>query len=319
MPASNLQGLDILHPAQHFDDSHQPFLSQDYPNLTTQLDLWTNLPPTFYLEGPPVPRHEEHKNKNAAKSITESEGEEEARSPVSGERAMHYDHVNVVTPTNVPVTPHPTYSFASWSDNEYDAAAFLGDDSLTVHRQLPTITPSLAHLLVLHPPYIPKFGAALPQCISDYAAPLSHTPPTLILLENPYVPTAQRVHSCGVSVTSTESPYFPEESLSPNPDVSLAEDKRRRNTAASVRFRLKKKEWESALKGRAKELETKVNELERECANLRKENKWLKGLVVGVTGAAQGPTSTDLTISSPPPRPLTTIGLDRLVREEPTA
>jgi len=55
---------------------------------------------------------------------------------------------------------------------------------------------------------------------------------------------------------------------------------------------LKKKEREAALETRAKELETRVNELERECEGLRRENGWLKGLVVGVTGAAQAPSST---------------------------
>ncbi|KAF9227920.1 hypothetical protein BS17DRAFT_640171, partial [Gyrodon lividus] len=59
-----------------------------------------------------------------------------------------------------------------------------------------------------------------------------------------------------------------------------AEDKRRRNTAASARFRLKKKEREAALESRAKELEERVVELERECQGLRRENGWLKGLVV---------------------------------------
>jgi len=52
---------------------------------------------------------------------------------------------------------------------------------------------------------------------------------------------------------------------------------------------MKKKEREAALEGKAKELEQKVSELERECEGLRRENGWLKGLVVGVTGAAQGP------------------------------
>jgi hypothetical protein len=65
----------------------------------------------------------------------------------------------------------------------------------------------------------------------------------------------------------------------------VAEDKRRRNTAASARFRLKKKEREAALESKSKELEIRVTELERECEGLRRENGWLKGLVVGVTGA----------------------------------
>ena len=67
--------------------------------------------------------------------------------------------------------------------------------------------------------------------------------------------------------------------------MTAAEDKRRRNTAASARFRLKKKEREAALERKAKELEVRVGELEKECEALRRENGWLKGLVVGVTGA----------------------------------
>ncbi|KAF9520310.1 hypothetical protein BS47DRAFT_1254273, partial [Hydnum rufescens UP504] len=59
-----------------------------------------------------------------------------------------------------------------------------------------------------------------------------------------------------------------------------AEDKRRRNTAASARFRLKKKERELAMDKKAKDLESRVGELERECEALRRENGWLKGLVV---------------------------------------
>ena len=67
--------------------------------------------------------------------------------------------------------------------------------------------------------------------------------------------------------------------------MTASEDKRRRNTAASARFRLKKKEREAALEKKAKELEIRVSELEKECEALRRENGWLKGLVVGVTGA----------------------------------
>ena len=82
---------------------------------------------------------------------------------------------------------------------------------------------------------------------------------------------------------------------------TAAEDKRRRNTAASARFRLKKKEREAALEGKAKELETKVRELERECEGLRRENGWLRGLVVGVTGATQSSnTSQGLAVGSSP-------------------
>jgi len=322
MPASNLQGLNIVHPAQDSGDSHDLLLGQAYPDLTAQLDLWTNL--AFDSDEPLGPRHEEHTN--AAKSITEEEEEEEARSPATGEKAVHDGHVNVVAPANVPVNQNTNHSAAAQSANLFDINSFLnsfGIDAFTAHpnqlqRQPTSISPSLAQLLALNSPHVPAFGAGLPQYTANAAPPPSFAHPASIPSEEPYVPMAKRARSRRVSVTSTESPNFREESLPPNPNLSPAEDKRRRNTAASARFRLKKKEREAALEGKAKELEAKVNELERECEGLRRENGWLKGLVVGVTGAAQGPTSTGLTVSSPPPSTTITTGSKRR-REESVA
>ena len=69
--------------------------------------------------------------------------------------------------------------------------------------------------------------------------------------------------------------------------LSAAEDKRRRNTLASARFRQKKKEREAAMERKARELDDRVSGLERECESLRKENKMLRGLLVdGVPAAA---------------------------------
>ena len=173
MAPSNLQGLNIVHPPQELSDSQDVLDLLAYPELSAQLDLWTNL--TFD----------------------------------SDETYAHRHGV----------------------------------------RDVPPLTTSMAQLL-------------------------SH---------------------------SQESPLTPVKGATSNP-LTTAEDKRRRNTAASARFRLKKKEREAALEGRAKELETKVAELERECEGLRRENGWLRGLVVGVTGAAQGSnTSQGLTAGSSPP------------------
>lgn len=62
---------------------------------------------------------------------------------------------------------------------------------------------------------------------------------------------------------------------------ALEEDKRRRNTAASARFRIKKKQREAALEMAARELETRVSELKQENERLRTENDWLKRLISG--------------------------------------
>ncbi|KAK3320735.1 hypothetical protein B0T19DRAFT_246620 [Cercophora scortea] len=61
--------------------------------------------------------------------------------------------------------------------------------------------------------------------------------------------------------------------------LAAEEDKRKRNTAASARFRIKKKQREQALEKSAKEMTDKVTALEGRISALETENKWLKSLV----------------------------------------
>ena len=65
----------------------------------------------------------------------------------------------------------------------------------------------------------------------------------------------------------------------------LEEDKRRRNTAASARFRVKKKAREAALEQSANEYKSKVESLEKEVDDLKRENGWLRGLIIGSNSA----------------------------------
>ena len=65
------------------------------------------------------------------------------------------------------------------------------------------------------------------------------------------------------------------------------EDKRRRNTAASARFRVKKKQREQALEKSAKEMSEKVTALEARIGQLEMENKWLKNLLTEKTSGKE--------------------------------
>lgn len=58
--------------------------------------------------------------------------------------------------------------------------------------------------------------------------------------------------------------------------LAIEEDKRRRNTAASARFRFKKKQREAALEASHKDLRDRVAQLESMNAKLSSENKWLR-------------------------------------------
>jgi len=74
--------------------------------------------------------------------------------------------------------------------------------------------------------------------------------------------------------------------LSPEEKSRLAaeEDKRRRNTAASARFRVKKKQREQALERNLKEAQEKSAKLEAKVGQLEMENRWLKALITEKNG-----------------------------------
>lgn len=76
----------------------------------------------------------------------------------------------------------------------------------------------------------------------------------------------------------TDEPYTP--GFEDASRVAAEEDKRRRNTAASARFRVKKKQREQALEKSAKEMSDKVSALEGRINQLETENKWLKNLIM---------------------------------------
>lgn len=61
---------------------------------------------------------------------------------------------------------------------------------------------------------------------------------------------------------------------------SIDDDKRKRNTAASARFRMKKKLREQELEKTAKEMTLKAEALEKRVAELEKEAQWLRALVI---------------------------------------
>ncbi|ORX98543.1 hypothetical protein BCR34DRAFT_150075 [Clohesyomyces aquaticus] len=86
-------------------------------------------------------------------------------------------------------------------------------------------------------------------------------------------------------VTSSVSPLTPQfDHTDEAARVAAEEDKRRRNTAASARFRVKKKQREQALEKTAKEMTERVNLLENRIQQLETENTWLKGLITEKNG-----------------------------------
>jgi hypothetical protein len=282
MAPNNLQGLNIVHPAPGHSDSHDLLSGQSYPDLSAQLDLWTHL--AFDSdEGPISPKNDDEKYGRRSTTEEEEDGGSQTVLP-TGEVALHDGHTNVVTGTNLGSNLNPQ-NIHVHQQQPFDLNAFLAGFGIDPFNQPPvanpqsaTTTPSLAQILAIHS-----------EQSASFASPSSPAPlqtPKITTHATDEYPTSKRARTRKSSVSTIGSPETYGDEPATTTPLSASEDKRRRNTAASARFRLKKKEREAALEGRAKELEGRVNELERECEGLRRENGWLKGLVVGVTGAA---------------------------------
>lgn len=193
----------------------------------------------------------------------------ESDEPLASKRTLDQDE-----DTDSPQDLTPTHSAPPPLDINALLAG-VGIDPLLMPTPPPAPVPSLAQLLALHAAHTTYAVLPLPPTTT---APSPSAPPPSKRSRAPK--TSSSIDNNAEYLPSSTSE---EQTLSAT--APATDDKRRRNTAASARFRLKKKEREAALERRAKELEDRVVELERECEGLRRENGWLKGLVVGVTGA----------------------------------
>ncbi|KAK0208435.1 hypothetical protein DFS33DRAFT_1451429 [Desarmillaria ectypa] len=111
-----------------------------------------------------------------------------------------------------------------------------------------------------------------------------------------HVPPPQGAPTQSVASTSTAA-----RPASPPDTDSLeggADDKRKRNTAASARFRIKKKQKTLNLERSVSDLTGRAEELEKEAADLRRENGWLKEIVMLKGSRLAGVHLTPDTVSS---------------------
>lgn len=278
MAPFTLHGLNVVQPVER--DAHD--LAAPFPDFSAHLDLWTNL---AFDSDEPLASSDQPKRR-----LTDDD-DDDTPSPLGLPKNQDSHENAVLPPTALPNPP------------SFDINALLagfGIDPLLiptpppapVQRNAPSQAhpvSSLAQLLALHAAHAGSFPVPSPPSAATAASPPVASP------SNPAPSKRARSQKSSSSSDNntdphptTPTPQSPDEPTQSEPNatvLSAAEDKRRRNTAASARFRLKKKEREAALERRAKELEERVVELERECEGLRRENGWLKGLVVGVTGA----------------------------------
>lgn len=168
-------------------------------------------------------------------------------------------------------------------DNFDFSPAYVGGFS-GAEAQPPLPTATTAPATIRTPSQQPIATAPIAAYTSSNAAASPAAAPV-----TPAAPTAaprgfKRKASVSVSAGSPDA-Y---EGMGDSSRLVADEDKRRRNTAASARFRVKKKQKEQQLEKTAKEMTERVQALEQKIQQLELENKWLKGLVVEKNGGKSG-------------------------------
>ncbi|KAG2156455.1 uncharacterized protein EDB93DRAFT_1247164 [Suillus bovinus] len=130
----------------------------------------------------------------------------------------------------------------------------------------------------------------LPPVMSP-TGPIPHFPSTMMTTHSGFHSTVNEPTAFASSSTAS-----PDASDNADEAAAIAEDKRRRNTSASARFRIKKKQKTLNLERTVTDLTGRTEELEREASELRRENSWLKEIVLLKSrrrGAFGGLQSTD--------------------------
>lgn len=126
----------------------------------------------------------------------------------------------------------------------------------------------------------------------NYPLPTADAPPANAVSPISYDDSAAKKRKLDDVTVGT-----PIQHLDEHARVAAEEDKRRRNTAASARFRVKKKQREQALEKSAKEMSDRVSALEAKIGQLETENTWLKSLITEKNGGKSSTTELKALIS----------------------
>jgi len=168
---------------------------------------------------------------------------------------------------------------------------------LTDVQQKSPITPLASASTAAYQPIIPAIALPIPTDlnveettalhsqlanVSTLAAPASHKHSVMKTIHDTRESSSVSVSSTDDQLMLSQQPQSPQQLSDPEYSAKVAaeEDKRRRNTAASARFRIKKKMREQALERTAREMSVKVETLENKLRELELENKWLRSLVI---------------------------------------
>ncbi|CCO32953.1 Regulatory protein cys-3 [Rhizoctonia solani AG-1 IB] len=271
-------------------------LSTREPQIKKELERWENIVFSFGME-----------DNNRRSSSQEQAG---GRQPTNNQNPSHQLPEGQIHPTiggvpsySVPWDIHTFFPAAQYGQQSpYDMLGLGAMNSLPPNPHtgphpvpdpfgnpwdlsLPSGVPTQSHIQPLTPAEIAQYHALVARGAGTYSLPS----PNAQLTQAPEAPsssasTSQVSPTRGRSTSSAgRSPGRSQpggSAVSEEEVQAITEDKRRRNTAASARFRVKKKQRTMELERAVVELEGRADELEKEAVELRRENGWLKEMVI---------------------------------------
>ncbi|CAG8464305.1 25842_t:CDS:1 [Dentiscutata erythropus] len=251
---SYISQLNLLNPVNLPDTSQE--------ELDTQLEFWSNVQFTFDVQP----------NLNLMEDTFEVDTK------------MEQDALAAAQPTML--TQQDTSSISDTQQTIYHPMLSYPTASSIMTTSLQPIPVAPAVTTTSNTTTFPPIYPAPPVAVSDNMVKNDDDTSTVSIsksstgITNP--PSRKNSSSKGSKTESTAMHIDSQAPQNPELAVKLAaeEDKRRRNTAASARFRVKKKIREQALERTVKEMTTKAETLEGRVKELEMEIKWLRSLIV---------------------------------------
>lgn len=267
-----------------------------YPVLIINISIQSNAQFTFDVK-PGVGIYDEEKNKSSPKTTANNSPANTAAAQfesASGLDPVTYDtlvnYLDYELPRQQEVKLEPTKPVAA-------AAA------ATPVTKSPSSPAVIKKQRIQPRPLAPALPALAPNVIPAAAAPtpiarqvLLPKPPTSNINTN--ILSSLLATASSSSSTASVAPPSPKKTVAPKRTIAEVEksldessnpdeDKRRRNTAASARFRVKKKMREQAMEQSVREMTQKSDKLQDRVNNLESEIKYLRSLLLDKAARGQ--------------------------------
>ncbi|KAI7850922.1 hypothetical protein BDC45DRAFT_572597 [Circinella umbellata] len=245
-----------------------------------ELALWSNAQFTFDVNPGKQVGPEEEKLKNNDSNMKD-ECPSDMLDPITYEKLVEY--LDYELPQQQQQQPQPIH-YSSTITPIAPAPSINNNSTLMTP---PTTAAAVAPLPSNMNGYVPVYPTKISRQPTLLPKPMNPSSP-LVSTSSPLIPITPTPSSSSTNSSLLQKPIRKTKKRpisstmeDKNEDqIAADEDKRRRNTAASARFRIKKKMREQAMEQNVQEMKAKSDRLQNRVNELELEVKWLRNLLI---------------------------------------